>query len=53
MMIDRPRYIKKLFAFKDSDIIKVISGTRGCGKYCISLVIYAIIVLLDSSICLF
>ncbi len=32
MIIDRPQYVKELLSFKDSDIIKVITGVRHCGK---------------------
>ena len=32
MIIDRPQYVKELLSFKDSDIIKVITGVRRCGK---------------------
>lgn len=31
-MIQRPQYIKTLLAFKDSDLIKVVTGVRRCGK---------------------
>ena len=30
--IDRPTYLKKLIAFKDKKLIKVITGIRRCGK---------------------
>lgn len=31
-MIDRPKYFEKLKNFKDIDVIKVITGIKGCGK---------------------
>lgn len=31
-MIDRPSYLRKLDAWKDRDVIKVITGVRRCGK---------------------
>lgn len=31
-MIDRPRYLHKLDAWKDRDVVKVITGVRRCGK---------------------
>ena len=31
-MIQRPRYIKMLVSFKDSDLIKIVTGVRRCGK---------------------
>lgn len=31
-MIERPLYLDKLFAWKDKDVIKVITGIRRCGK---------------------
>ncbi len=31
-MIERENYIKKLFQWKDKDVIKVITGMRRCGK---------------------
>ena len=31
-MINRPYYIKKLYSFKDKDLIKVVTGIRRCGK---------------------
>ena len=31
-MIERPTYLKKLFDFKDKDLIKVVTGIRRCGK---------------------
>ncbi len=31
-MIDRPEYLKKLAAFRDKDLIKIVSGIRRCGK---------------------
>lgn len=32
MLVDRPEYLNKLVAFKDKQIIKVITGIRRCGK---------------------
>ncbi|RSX54130.1 ATPase [Bifidobacterium goeldii] len=32
VVIDRPLYLKKLDAWKDRDVIKVITGVRRCGK---------------------
>ncbi len=29
---NRPLYLKKLIAFKDSDIVKIVTGIRRCGK---------------------
>jgi len=31
-LINRPVYINKLLAFKDADVIKIITGIRRCGK---------------------
>ncbi|WP_462324938.1 ATP-binding protein [Desulfoplanes sp.] len=31
-MIDRPAYLEKLAAFRDKDVIKIVSGIRRCGK---------------------
>ena len=31
-MIQRPQYIKMLLSFKDSDLIKIVTGVRRCGK---------------------
>ncbi|KAB7791315.1 ATPase [Bifidobacterium leontopitheci] len=31
-MIDRPQYLRKLDAWKDHDVVKVITGVRRCGK---------------------
>ncbi|MEG1009859.1 MAG: ATP-binding protein [Clostridia bacterium] len=31
-MINRPEYLKGLINWKDKDLIKVVSGIRGCGK---------------------
>jgi predicted AAA+ superfamily ATPase len=31
-MINRPEYVKKLLAFKDKHLIKIITGIRRCGK---------------------
>ena len=31
-MIERPEYVSKLIAYKDTDFIKVITGVRRCGK---------------------
>jgi predicted AAA+ superfamily ATPase len=31
-MIERPKYVNKLIEYKDKDVIKVITGVRGCGK---------------------
>lgn len=31
-MIPRPRYLDQLIAFKDKDLIKVVTGVRRCGK---------------------
>ena len=33
MLISRPEYLNKLIAFKDKQIIKVITGVRHCGKF--------------------
>ena len=32
MLIQRKEYLKKLIAFKDKQLIKVITGIRRCGK---------------------
>ncbi|WP_221899094.1 ATP-binding protein [Gordonibacter massiliensis (ex Traore et al. 2017)] len=32
LMVPRPRYLKKLLDFKDTDFVKVITGVRRCGK---------------------
>jgi len=32
MLIERPEYLNKLIAWKDKDLIKVITGIRRCGK---------------------
>ncbi|MDR2436687.1 MAG: AAA family ATPase [Endomicrobium sp.] len=31
-MIARPTYLKKLFGFKDKQLIKILTGVRRCGK---------------------
>jgi len=31
-MINRPEYLKKLLAFKDKQLIKIVTGVRRCGK---------------------
>ncbi|NMM99675.1 ATPase [Bifidobacterium sp. DSM 109958] len=31
-MIDRPQYLRRLDAWKDRDVVKVITGVRRCGK---------------------
>ncbi|MBR1778262.1 MAG: ATP-binding protein [Alphaproteobacteria bacterium] len=31
-IIKRPQYIKELFSFKDTDLIKILTGVRRCGK---------------------
>jgi uncharacterized protein len=31
-MINRPEYLKKLFVFKDKQLIKIVTGIRRCGK---------------------
>jgi predicted AAA+ superfamily ATPase len=31
-MIDRPEYLKKLLGFKDTQLIKIVTGVRRCGK---------------------
>jgi predicted AAA+ superfamily ATPase len=31
-MINRPEYLKKLLAFKDKHLIKIVTGIRRCGK---------------------
>ena len=31
-MIERPEYLKQLIAFKDKDLIKIVTGIRRCGK---------------------
>jgi len=31
-MINRPEYLKKLLAFKDKQLIKIVTGIRRCGK---------------------
>ena len=31
-MIEREEYLKKLEAFKDKNLIKVVTGIRRCGK---------------------
>ena len=31
-MINRPQYLKELLSFKDSNIIKIVTGVRRCGK---------------------
>ncbi|OZG66471.1 ATPase [Bifidobacterium hapali] len=31
-VIDRPQYLRKLDAWKDHDVVKVITGVRRCGK---------------------
>ena len=33
MMIQRKEYLKKLIAFRDKQLIKVVTGVRRCGKY--------------------
>ena len=30
--IERPQYIKTLLMFKDTDLIKILTGVRRCGK---------------------
>ena len=30
--VARDNYLKKLIAFRDSDVIKVVTGMRRCGK---------------------
>ena len=32
MMIQRKEYLKKLIAFRDKQLIKVVTGVRRCGK---------------------
>ena len=32
MLIQRKEYLDKLIAFKDKQIIKVVTGVRRCGK---------------------
>jgi len=32
LMINRPEYLKKLFSFKDKQLIKIVTGVRRCGK---------------------
>ena len=31
-LINRESYLKKLIAFKDDEMVKVITGVRRCGK---------------------
>lgn len=31
-MINRPQYLKDLWAFKDADLIKIVTGVRRSGK---------------------
>ena len=31
-MIQRPQYIKELLSFKDTDLIKIVTGVRRSGK---------------------
>lgn len=31
-LIDRPEYLKRLFRFKDKQLIKIVTGVRRCGK---------------------
>lgn len=31
-MVPRNRYLEKLIAFRDADVIKVVTGMRRCGK---------------------
>jgi predicted AAA+ superfamily ATPase len=31
-MINRPKYLKKMLAFKDKHLIKIVTGVRRCGK---------------------
>lgn len=31
-IIERKEYLDKLFAFKDKQLIKIITGVRRCGK---------------------
>ena len=31
-MINRPQYLKELLSFKDTDLIKIVTGVRRSGK---------------------
>ena len=31
-IIERPQYVKELLMFKDTDLIKILTGVRRCGK---------------------
>ena len=31
-LINRPRYLDQLLQHKDADMVKIVSGIRGCGK---------------------
>ena len=31
-LIERPNYLQQLIAFKDTQIIKIVTGIRRCGK---------------------
>jgi len=31
-MINRPEYLERLFGFKDTQLIKIVTGVRRCGK---------------------
>lgn len=33
MLVKRERYLKQIRPYYDTDLIKVITGVRGCGKY--------------------
>jgi predicted AAA+ superfamily ATPase len=35
MLVNRPRYLSKLFAFRDTNLIKVVTGVRRSGKSCL------------------
>ena len=48
--ISRDDYLNKLIAFKDKQLIKVITGIRRCGKSIQSLQMYRTSYLLDSSL---
>lgn len=30
--IERPRYLKQLLAYQNSDLVKIVTGIRRCGK---------------------
>ena len=32
MLVPRPEYLKRLFGFKDKQLIKIVTGVRRCGK---------------------